>query len=332
MHTNKPGPARRPFWEWNIYDLYTPLSGQFDINGVRLSEIAAQYCHLTREPQVDKLDRKWRCNILCWLWSWSKMASESLCVLRWRLVYPELTLAASFSSLAVSSGLCVGYNQMEEWSEHNKYDWYSPAQAWPDNYEGFGREGEEWERDSHQIYFLWILWGLWWWKKESTESVILSLYKLFNYFYQHAFIENKSSFGSTSKSTNWFCRLLFPYLCYCWYLIPVVIWYQLRGYECPCPPSYLTAVVVVNLRPCAPIMFVVTRSAQRYDDLSVHMITVPSLYTASWKEIEYWANRVKKKTSLNWWILQNVTQLMIILYGECWSDDQWKSCARCYRI
>ena len=152
MHTNKPGPARRPFWEWNIYDLYTPLSGQFDINGVRLSEIAAQYCHLTREPQVDKLDRKWRCNILCWLWSWSKMASESLCVLRWRLVYPELTLAASFSSLAVTSGLCVGYNQMEEWSEHNKYDWYSPAQAWPDNYEGFGREGEEWERDSHQIF------------------------------------------------------------------------------------------------------------------------------------------------------------------------------------
>ena len=148
MHTNKPGPARRRFWEWNIYDLYTPLSGQFDINGVRLSEIAAQYCHLTREPQVDKLDRKWRCNILCWLWSWSKMASESLCVLRWRLVYPELTLAASFSSLAVTSGLCVGYNQMEEWSEHNKYDDTRQPRPGQTTMKGLG-ERERNEREIH---------------------------------------------------------------------------------------------------------------------------------------------------------------------------------------
>lgn len=143
MHTNKAG-AGRHFRDSKT--LCTPLSGQFDINGVRLFPIAAQYCHLTRELQVDKLDRKWRVQyfVLALIIMIVDCIWEPVCVSRWRLVYPSLIPAASFSSLAVTAGQCVGYNQMEEWSEHNKYDWYSPAQAWPDpdNHQGFGRQGE----------------------------------------------------------------------------------------------------------------------------------------------------------------------------------------------
>ena len=133
MHTNKAGKGRH-FRDSKT--LCTPLSGQFDINGVRLFPIAAQYCHLTRELQVDKLDRKWRVQyfVLALIIKIEDCICEAVCVLRWRLVYPSLRPAACFSSLAVTAGQCVGYNQMEEWSEHNKYDWYSPAQAWPHSY------------------------------------------------------------------------------------------------------------------------------------------------------------------------------------------------------
>ena len=146
-----------------------------------------------------------------------------MCVLRWRLVYPSLRPAASFSSLAVTAGQCVGYNQMEEWSEHNKYDWYSPAQAWPDSHQGFGRPRE---REIH-IRFISLDMRFMHWKERVMNTVFCVASFLLVVSWAESETRNTQHQSVVNPNYPW-CS---------WYLL----WWS----SCPCPLSMLSLAVAM---------------------------------------------------------------------------------------